>query len=60
MSNLLPVIDVSTAAPRPSLLHTADTRTRSSEVDAERVASMFKALGDPVRLRLFSQHRLVR
>ena len=55
MSKLLPVLDAastsgSTAEPCCPPL----TRAPLNGVDAERVASMFKALGDPVRLRLFS------
>jgi len=49
MSNPLPVLDV-TATPCCAPL----TRSPIGESDAERVAAMFKALGDPVRLRLFS------
>ena len=50
MSKPLPVLDVietSCCAPL--------ARAPIGEADAERVAAMFKALGDPVRLRLFSK-----
>jgi ArsR family transcriptional regulator len=49
MSIQLPVVDI-TATPCCAPL----ARSPISETDAERVAVMFKALGDPVRLRLFS------
>ncbi len=49
MSISLPVVDV-TATPCCAPL----ARSPISETDAERVAVMFKALADPVRLRLFS------
>ena len=49
MSNPLPLLDVN-ATPCCAPL----TRSPIGETDAERVAAMFKALGDPVRLRLFS------
>ncbi|MFF1481195.1 ArsR/SmtB family transcription factor [Streptomyces sp. NPDC058301] len=53
MSNLsrveLPVVNESVAACCPPL----DQRPLTAE-EAERTAKMFKALGDPVRLRLFS------
>jgi ArsR family transcriptional regulator len=55
MSNLLPVLDVSssaTAVAEPCC--TPLTRAPLAVEDAERAAGMFKALGDPVRLRLFS------
>ncbi|KIQ66746.1 ArsR family transcriptional regulator [Kitasatospora griseola] len=54
MSNLisaeLPVVDASTAPCCPPV-----TAASLSEADAERMAAMFKALSDPVRLRLFSR-----
>ena len=49
MSIPLPVGDVTAAACCAPL-----ARSPIGETDAERVAVMFKALGDPVRLRLFS------
>ncbi|SCK15525.1 helix-turn-helix transcriptional regulator [Streptomyces sp. WMMB 322] len=52
MSNAkaLPLIETDVAPCCPPL----DERPLTSE-EAERAAAMFKALGDPVRLRLFSQ-----
>ena len=52
MSNqaVLPVIQSAAAACCPPM-----TSAALSEVDAERIAGMFKALADPVRLRLFSR-----
>ncbi|WP_330474491.1 ArsR/SmtB family transcription factor [Terrabacter sp. C0L_2] len=50
MSKPLPVLDV-TETPCCAPL----ARAPIGEADAERVAAMFKALGDPVRLRLFSK-----
>jgi len=49
MSNPLPLFDVTATSCCAPL-----TRSPIGESDAERVAAMFKALGDPVRLRLFS------
>lgn len=47
----LPVLEPETAVPCcPSL-----TAGELSAADAERMAAMFKALADPVRLRLFSK-----
>ena len=55
MSNLLPVLDVSSRATRAAEPCCAPlTRAPLAVEDAERAAGMFKALGDPVRLRLFS------
>ena len=48
MSKPLPLLDVTAPCCAPL------ARAPISETDAERVAVMFKALGDPVRLRLFS------
>lgn len=53
MSNLLPVLDV-TAARAAEPCCAPLTRAPLGVEDAERAAGMFKALGDPVRLRLFS------
>jgi ArsR family transcriptional regulator len=50
MPKPLPVLDV-TETPCCAPL----ARAPIGEADAERVAAMFKALGDPVRLRLFSK-----
>jgi ArsR family transcriptional regulator len=50
MSKPLPLLDV-TETPCCAPL----ARAPIGEADAERVAAMFKALGDPVRLRLFSK-----
>ncbi|MFJ1791987.1 ArsR/SmtB family transcription factor [Kitasatospora griseola] len=54
MSNLisaeLPIVDASAAPCCPPV-----TTAALSEADAERMAAMFKALSDPVRLRLFSR-----
>lgn len=55
MSNQLPVLDVSDPMASAGDLCCAPlTRAPLGELDAERAAGMFKALGDPVRLRLFS------
>ena len=54
MSNLLPVLDVSSRARVAEPCCMPLTRAPLAVEDAERVAGMFKALGDPVRLRLFS------
>lgn len=55
MSNLLPVLDVSSRAAGAAEPCCAPlTRAPLAVEDAERAAGMFKALGDPVRLRLFS------
>jgi ArsR family transcriptional regulator len=56
MSKLLGVEDVSPAGGSaiPQLCCMPLTRGRLGVEDAERAAAMFKALGDPVRLRLFS------
>lgn len=55
MSNLSPVTRPGTVRDDTSQPCCAPlARSPLGEEDAERVAGMFKALGDPVRLRLFS------
>ncbi|MFE4512795.1 ArsR/SmtB family transcription factor [Kitasatospora sp. NPDC056783] len=50
-SNVLPVLEPETVVPCCPPL----TAAPLSEEDSARMAAMFKALGDPVRLRLFSR-----
>ncbi|MET8544308.1 metalloregulator ArsR/SmtB family transcription factor [Kitasatospora sp. NPDC004799] len=50
-ANVLPVLEPEAVVPCCPPL----TAASLSEADAVRMAAMFKALGDPVRLRLFSR-----
>lgn len=55
MSKSLPLVDASPGgSARTQLCCTPLTTAPLSLPDSERAAEMFKALGDPVRLRLFS------